>query len=96
MRYRPELDLVLRDINLDVVSRLPQYHENQSYPPVQNPGESLGICGRTGAGKSSLILGLLRINEADSGRILIDGVDISTIGLHDCRSCPCLGVGILF
>jgi ABC-type cobalamin/Fe3+-siderophores transport system ATPase subunit len=50
---------------------------------VQKPGERLGICGRTGAGKSSLILGLLRINEADEGRILIDEVDISKIGLHD-------------
>lgn len=35
---------------------------------------------------ASLILGLLRINEADAGRILIDDVDISTIGLHSCKS----------
>lgn len=61
-------------------------------PAHQKPGERLGICGRTGAGKSSLILGLLRINEADSGRIIIDGVDISKIGLHDCMlSCSFQG-----
>ena len=42
--------------------------------------------GRTGAGKSSLSLGLYRILEAASGRVVIDGVDVSEIGLHDLRS----------
>ena len=49
--------------------------------------EKIGICGRTGAGKSSLTLSLFRIIEASGGRITIDGKDISKLGLHKLRSC---------
>ncbi|XP_023560437.1 multidrug resistance-associated protein 1 isoform X2 [Octodon degus] len=48
-------------------------------------GEKVGIVGRTGAGKSSLTLGLFRINESAEGEIIIDGINIAKIGLHNLR-----------
>ena len=69
MRYRPELEPILKHLNLHI-----------------NPGEKVGVVGRTGAGKSSLVLCLMRIIELESGRIVIDGVDIKQLGLEDLRS----------
>uniref|UniRef100_A0A2K6UXV1 Multidrug resistance-associated protein 1 n=1 Tax=Saimiri boliviensis boliviensis TaxID=39432 RepID=A0A2K6UXV1_SAIBB len=50
-----------------------------------NGGEKVGIVGRTGAGKSSLTLGLFRINESAEGEIIIDDINIAKIGLHNLR-----------
>ncbi|KAJ2847340.1 Transporter of the ATP-binding cassette (ABC) [Coemansia brasiliensis] len=68
-----------------------RYAEN--LPPVirgisfeVRPREKVGIVGRTGAGKSTLTLALLRIMEASAGRIVIDGIDIAQIGVGDLRS----------
>ena len=48
--------------------------------------ERVGLLGRTGSGKSTLAMSILRFVDPASGRIMIDGVDISSIGLHDLRS----------
>ncbi|XP_059617015.1 multidrug resistance-associated protein 1 isoform X2 [Phlebotomus argentipes] len=53
---------------------------------VVDGGQKVGIVGRTGAGKSSLTLSLFRIIESAGGSILIDGQDISKLGLHTLRS----------
>lgn len=49
-------------------------------------GEKVGVCGRTGAGKSSLTMVLYRIIEPEGGAVLIDGIDVGKIGLRDLRS----------
>ncbi len=68
-RYRPELDLVLKDLSFTVQA-----------------GEKIGVVGRTGCGKSSTLLVLLRIIECAGGRVLIDGYDTHDFGLERLRT----------
>lgn len=69
MRYRPDLDLALRGVSVDI-----------------QPGWSVGVVGRTGAGKTSLSLCLMRMQELAEGLISIDGQDISELPLEMLRS----------
>ncbi len=61
-------------------------------PVLQNlsftvkPGESIALVGPTGAGKSTIVNLISRFYNVDSGRVLIDGQDISKVTLHSLRS----------
>ncbi len=53
---------------------------------VAKPGQTIAIVGPTGAGKTTLVNLMMRFYEIDSGRILLDGVDVVTMTRHDLRS----------
>jgi ATP-binding cassette subfamily B protein len=53
---------------------------------VAEPGSTVAIVGPTGAGKTTLVNLLMRFYEVDSGRILIDGIDVTSIGRQALRS----------
>ncbi|KAH3899004.1 ATP-binding cassette transporter YOR1 SCDLUD_004425 [Saccharomycodes ludwigii] len=96
--YRSEITM---DKNWPVHASIKFDNVNMSYRPglplvLKNvsmeikSGEKIGICGRTGAGKSTIMSALYRLVELSSGHIFIDGVDISKIGLYDLRSKLCI------
>ncbi len=68
LRYRPELELVLKGVSVDIKG-----------------GEMVGVIGRTGSGKSTLMVALLRLVELAGGSISVDGVDLAKLGLDQIR-----------
>ncbi|CAG2174106.1 unnamed protein product [Oppiella nova] len=68
------------------------YYKEECKPAIDSinlmirSGEKVGIVGRTGSGKSSLAMSLMKFFTLSSGQILIDGIDISTISLDQLRS----------
>lgn len=58
----------------------------QGFDMKVDGGERIGVVGRTGAGKSSIMATLFRLVELSGGKISIDGVNIATVGLYDLRS----------
>ncbi|KAF8832014.1 hypothetical protein HHX47_DHR1001186 [Lentinula edodes] len=75
--------LVVENLSVKYAPALPAVLRNLSFSI--EPSEKIGVVGRTGSGKSTLAMSLLRIIEPVGGRIIIDGIDISTIGLEDLR-----------
>ena len=77
-------EVEVRGLDVAYSADLPLVLKNVSC--VAQAGRRTGIVGRTGAGKSSLALSLLRLLEPQDGSIIIDGIDISTIKLQSLRS----------
>eukprot|EP00892_Ulva_mutabilis_P002364 jgi/Ulvmu1/12128/UM084_0055.1 len=77
-------ELEVRDLVVRYRPDLPAVLSNVSFAVPAHA--KVGICGRTGCGKSTLMLALYRIVEPASGAIIIDGIDVLGIGLLDLRS----------
>lgn len=76
-------EIEVEDVSLRYAPELPRVIKNVSFHV--KPCNKIGIVGRTGAGKSTIITAFFRFLDLESGKITIDGVDISKIGLTDLR-----------
>ncbi|KAJ7730232.1 multidrug resistance-associated ABC transporter [Mycena maculata] len=76
-------EIAFRDVEMSYREGLPLVLKGVSFDI--KPGEKVGIVGRTGAGKSSLLQALFRMVELQSGKIEIDGHNIRNIGLDVLR-----------
>ncbi|TCD65581.1 hypothetical protein EIP91_002465 [Steccherinum ochraceum] len=74
----------VEDLNIKYSPELPSILRGISFKLKAR--ERVGLVGRTGSGKSTLTMSLLRFVDPVGGRIVVDGIDISKIGLHDLRS----------
>ncbi|KAG6334904.1 hypothetical protein ID866_4185 [Astraeus odoratus] len=74
----------IENLVIKYAPELPPVLHNVSF--TLNAKERVGLLGRTGSGKSTLAMSILRFVDPTSGCIVIDGIDISTVGLHDLRS----------
>ncbi|RXG47203.1 hypothetical protein VDGE_20419 [Verticillium dahliae] len=77
-------EIVFESVQMRYRPELPLVLDNFSL--TIRGGERIGIVGRTGAGKSTILSTLFRLTELSGGRIMIDGVDIAQVGLHSLRS----------
>ena len=92
----PQPDVALPSLDGGPPGRVEFRHVNFSYrsgtPVIEDlslvaePGSTVAIVGPTGAGKTTLVNLLMRFYDVDSGRILVDGVDISSVGRQSLRS----------
>lgn len=77
-------EISFKNVTMAYRPELPTVLQNLTFDVA--PAERIGICGRTGAGKSSIMAAMFRLCELKEGQIVIDGIDISTLGLHQLRS----------
>lgn len=77
-------EIIFKDVNMAYREGLPLVLKGLNLHI--KAGERVGIVGRTGAGKSSILAALYRMSELSSGSIIVDGIDTASIGLHELRS----------
>ncbi|GJE85249.1 multidrug resistance-associated ABC transporter [Phanerochaete sordida] len=77
-------EIKVEDLVIKYAPELPAVLHNITFEI--KPGEKVGVLGRTGSGKSTLALSFFRFVEPTEGRIVVDGVNISNVGLTDLRS----------
>nr|ODN96123.1 ATP-binding cassette transporter [Cryptococcus depauperatus CBS 7855] len=75
--------LSVRDVEIKYAPNLPTVFKGSFDVKA---GEKIGLIGRTGSGKSTLGMSLLRFTDPASGSIWLDGIDITSIGVDDLRS----------
>jgi ABC-type multidrug transport system fused ATPase/permease subunit len=75
----------IKDIEIRYTNR-PDHAAIKNLSLSIQPGEKIGVCGRTGSGKSTLVTALFRILELSKGEIWIDGQEIKNLGLKTLRS----------
>lgn len=76
-------EIDVQDVSLRYAPELPRVIKNITFHV--EPNTKIGIVGRTGAGKSTIITAFFRFLDPETGKILIDGVDICKIGLKNLR-----------
>jgi ATP-binding cassette subfamily B multidrug efflux pump len=90
-------DIVVRDGKIEFRNVFFKYYKNnekwvlEDIDLVVNPGETVGIIGSTGCGKSSLVQLIPRLYDADEGEVLVDDVNVKDYSLKNLRD----GVGIV-
>lgn len=90
-KYRPPIDwpsqghIIFNNISMSHSNHSSALLALHDISLIIESGEKIGIVGRTGAGKSSFIQTLFRMGTLVHGHIIIDNIDISTIGLDDLR-----------
>jgi ABC-type multidrug transport system fused ATPase/permease subunit len=95
---------VFNDVVMSYVPNAPPVLKGVSF--TFKGGEKIGVVGRTGAGKSTLIMAMFRLSEASSGQIHIDGINATSLNMKELRSriaiipqvclCVCVSVYVVY